>query len=321
MKIRNKGKVEEPVVCSWWVNRGGYKWATSRQVVTGRREGIFRDKPRPENWLDQPWLVPTQAESNADAFHFNEYAPLTNAPLLHRILGFNGTDMDSIVFFASKYGLLGYDSHSMKLAAGAPYVPITPYGRLGAEALSSWTRAICDLRTLVQLWVLLRSTKEESAIELATLFRLSEERDYLVFVGWDKLNKETDSTHGFPVHEDSGLSRACGLHGCPPDSTSAKLVKEGVRRFLRDNINRAFYDLADPVIDVRQPSPILIHPRNLLGAAYTMLAQELTGQTGDGLQCPGCTKWFFPLHGRSIYCSEKCKVRTYRKRKKEKTRG
>lgn len=69
-------------------------------------------------------------------------------------------------------------------------------------------------------------------------------------------------------------------------------------------------------IDPTQGAAIRLKPNDLLGAIYLHLLNEILGSVRDPFKCPGCGKWFVPEHGRKTYCSDACKMRAYRDRKR-----
>ena len=72
-----------------------------------------------------------------------------------------------------------------------------------------------------------------------------------------------------------------------------------------------------PMVEVRKGGQINLVPKNLLGALYVLLAQEVMGRAEPLTRCSGCGRWFVAKHASRMYCSDACKMKAYRQSKKK----
>ena len=76
-------------------------------------------------------------------------------------------------------------------------------------------------------------------------------------------------------------------------------------------------DSTVPLIEIGFGGQLALQPKDLLACIYIHAMQELLGRTDPLVRCACCGKWFTSQHSTKIYCSDACKMRAYRKNKKD----
>ncbi len=307
-----------PYSAAWWVQASGYSWlpdawptettlVTNTELLTSTQDGtdVFCFEP---STLKEPmgnpsgWLVLN--EDGEGGFEPNGwcYDPLS-VPGLHRRFSSLPIESGAIGKFACEYGLLGrcvqqlfeHDKDKRQLRWG--------------ESATMWVREILAMRDMIDVWDAVSGRAKSPETQVHEILRFTGSSTVeLVGGNWDKLGL----AHLLP-------ERVTEFVFCEPSRVQAGPPwKHMARRWLEVVVTRSLREGAHPVVVSGRRVPILIRPRDLLGALHIQLAEELTGQAGAMIKCQACDKYFYPVHGRQVYCDDRCKLKAYRQRKKVK---
>lgn len=270
------------------------------------------------HWSDGParraqsMLVPV---AGADA----RYKPvnLRDEPALFRIFaelptalaeeGETNVTGERIIAFANQYGKLGGSLSAFVDVpeAARPYEGDLIFGWLNRRG---WLETIAEMRAAVELWDCLAAGNEARLREW-----IHEEHGSLVYHG--------PTAQGIIINRDT--IRRTGWDG---DVTRAAWLQ------LAKMVDRGLYDRAwddpDPVaarmvFDRDADRPRIAHtPMSLRGAMWLQLARSIEGNISYA-RCieETCRKWFAVAtninRADRLYCSRKCKMRAYRRRRAE----
>lgn len=186
--------------------------------------------------------------------------------------------------------------------------------RESAESLDDWRNEIEAMGAAFSIWDPLRRG------DLAALEETLEEWHRPGSRGFTRLQmRKLDAViedAGDPLAvEDLEEEDAAALEEGDPGSEAAFLLQ----RMCNKQLHR---HAAPRVLARRQGEAVRrlslhIVPKNLLGAMWTQLANDLTGKR-DFRKCSGCGEWF-PISEKSRrkherYCSSSCRTKAYRER-------
>lgn len=321
-----------PFAAAWWVQSSGYELRTDLNpsgvtlnpdldwsLVVG---GKMIAKLHQPGWQDElhvqqagKWLTLCTDESGKSAPRGSSYDPLQNVGL-HRLFADLRSET-AILEFAHEYGLLGREisklrphSQHLKNLQGQPLDQEDFYW---GEALDTWYEEIGCMRILLALHEALQS--KSPLIEEIVRSLVDIDPRGILQVGTGYADALQGATH-VPLRMKIPVL-AHRLDVC----SGMESWNELARMWFEAQINRCLAEGTRPAIEARAGAPVYILPRDLLGAIHIMLAEEITGQAGNTIKCHACGKYFFPEHGRQIYCDDRCKFKAYRQRKKETSNG
>lgn len=274
----------EVVQFEWLVPSAGHRWV-ERKRNDGRRERwLIRDVPRDSQAIEGSWTT-----------------PLRDARTLFRTLADLDPSEDAILEFANEHGLLfGTQLDNGELVSG--------------ESFFTWLRSISNMHRLVEL---LDGIVAEDSKTLAS---------WITF----KKMKTPDPVTGnqFAVH--------CKVPSPPPITISKGpyIVShfDPITQILElNNFVRAAEIVATTMVNKQleehssarvlfnpakeQWAPFLV-PKNLWGALCLQYAEALKGDHHGFKRCSECGQWL-GNRSDSLFCSDRCRARAYRKRKRE----
>jgi hypothetical protein len=308
---------------SWWVARQGYEVRDSLQatnyvvrmqptasgeIVPHREEeefdaaaeGLSTDGP-PLRWLAARdmtvWhLFPGEIGQSAHERAVATYEPLKMGGL-HRDFAALDLAERSVRAFADRHGLLGFETWHV----------MGGKDDLVAEPLDNWYSEIRTMRLIVGLWDLYRDpeTKREDFAKV-----VYDDLDYASFSPEAEAEDELPPsawlyTDVFLPHPHTGRGHD-------------EQARYSAGMLLSAIVSNALGILTVPMVEVRKGGQINLVPRNLLGAMYVLLAQEIMGRTEPPIRCATCGRWFDAGHALRMYCSDACKMKAYRRSKKTK---
>jgi predicted nucleic acid-binding Zn ribbon protein len=298
---------------------GRGKWVAEpsgriRKEATSQSRGDFRPGlylvchaplllASPEPGLEK--AAPNGSDSNGTRRKIGPFEEIDldrEAPALFRTFAGLPSKPPALRNFAASWGLLGLgrDTRLIPLPA-IEGVHVAPHGiiksvRCEGESAQEWVAAIAELRDAVALWEAIRD-KDEAAAKV----RLKRLRRRLLPAGWRQSSR-----------------------------TAAEAVLAGV-------INARLEGAVSPQLQLQQPATtdrendalemgsglgwkIYYEPQKLLQTLWFQFACAVVKDVRHR-QCKVCSEWFViaPGVGREEkqYCSDACRMRAYRKRKKE----
>ncbi|MEQ1824117.1 MAG: hypothetical protein ABL949_16530 [Fimbriimonadaceae bacterium] len=284
---------------------GGYvlepEWASLPFMVT--RANVAPSKSNPDEY---PFTGPVIAQPPNKATFFNpprdgalfhvepelasERVHIPSGRMIHRQFAALPDDENKILAFANQYGLLG----RIKLFSTKGFF------RAG-EFISEWQAERDKVRLLLSVFdEPFRDAKtdpDEELLRLAPLYatRPKEGRNAPGKLALIHILQEADSGKYQPVQMYSLI----------------------LKTFVLIEINLGVDIVAEMIPGAR----IRLMPKDLLGAIYVHFLNEIIGSVRTPIKCGGCGRWYSPKDARSKYCSNACKVRQYRARKREETNG
>ncbi len=270
----------------WWTRGQPVRWCKTTQVLGGMSE-----KP-PRQW----WLVP--------GLGGDQYRPLHEELAAFRAFAELDPTRDNIASFVGKFGVLLH-KHSLLLPEEAVPQP-TQFG----EALALWEAETRTMRHLVDVADALENPERLSKwishepptgdISQALVYRREE---IVAEIASDNFRT---SLLGYIVGE-------------PPD---VALPRAG-QFLVQQHINRRLEKYAAPRLLYSPESDQLelrLMPTNLLGALWLQFARAVEASK-TYRRCRVCKQWFeVSVEGKrrhSTYCSDRCRVKAYRDRRKE----
>lgn len=216
------------------------------------------------------------------------YAPLRSVPTLHRRFCTieNGRDM---LNFVSRYGLLGFTSKRVIYRRKG-----LPPSFLTVESVSRWQLELDEMKHLIYLWDIIRQGRDSV---IAPLISLEANGVYL------KLGKRRELIAG----ADSRLYRKWLMLGEQP--------REAATYYLFERINARIGRHTRPQINPEYAGRIYLQPTRLLDAMWLMFMWEVTGEIKP-VQCPICLEWFDSERSTRKTCSDRCRQRLSRLKRK-----
>ncbi len=219
----------------------------------------------------------------------SERTHIPTSHMLHRKFAALSADPDVILTFANQYGTLGRiivwsDHHN------------------SCEFISEWVAEIERLQVLIDIYdgtLAKRRLGIDDETKVLSLLRRKRILDnFTAIIDTDNLIRN---------------SRNIWLMASRPKLYWYILSVE-IERELALGVGVTFREL-------KPGATLALHPEDLLAAIYVHFLNEIIGSIRTPIKCTGCGKWFSPKDARSKYCSNACKVRQYRARKREETNG
>jgi hypothetical protein len=286
-------------------------------------------------------MVLTEVHSTTDPSATRQYRscePLKDHPTLFReFAAIPWGDVAAITSFAGKYGMLDSQpmmgTHAFPLPDGVHirgrqnYVPCDPE--------EDWTEGPAMFRALIRAW-------ESSENELGKSFRWEAVGGggnwSFQFDPSDGPTKTREGQHGllqrivyrhWETPETSVDSAATAPPLAPIPEASRRWYGPGVdslsdvaSAFIRQEIAKGLYGVKYRMQFVQGAEGndlFQIIPSSLLGALYLQFGRAVAGDK-EHRQCRQCGKWFelrTSDKGRKEFCTDSCKVRESRERKKQ----
>jgi hypothetical protein len=233
--------------------------------------------------------------------------PLREKPGLFRTFAELGSSEDEILAFADRHGWLGLEVDPRLHAE----LPILRSRRVTGELRKDWARAItqmrlaCDLRNAV------------AGRDLASL------RQAIQQESWD--GPLAFSDHGVMYQSHRGWFRVTPRH------PEAALLRKGdllraARVLMQHHVNEQLelHTSARVLLDEETGRQgLYVNPKNLLGALWIQFSESIDSSTSSK-RCAECGDWMLLAPGTSRsdreFCSDRCRVNAYRKRKKSAAR-
>ncbi|MEQ1824183.1 MAG: hypothetical protein ABL949_16875 [Fimbriimonadaceae bacterium] len=233
-------------------------------------------------WLDKP-------EGSDHFLSHMQSVHIPTSELLHRKFAALPDRPEEILTFANTFGWL----HRITVTA--------PDMRMG-EYIADWIRERDRLRVLIDIYEgTLAKQKLDPEAEQEVLARL------------ERVRPGEDPTRVQSTESLIANTRTTWVRAIRPQRYWHLLTVEIEREFALG------VDIAIP--ELRPGATLVLRPKDLLGAIYIHFVNEILGSIRTPIKCAGCGKWFTSKDLRTIYCSNACKVRRYRARKREKKNG
>jgi hypothetical protein len=243
-------------------------------------------------------------EEAALVFAEEESHPLEEDPLLFYRFARLQPDEDSIRRFASRHGFLGLGTQAC----------IRDRMREDAESLDDWRSEIEAIDAAFSIWDPLRRGDLAALEDALEEWHRPDSRGFTRFQ-MRRLDAVIEDAGDPLAVEDLEEEHAAALDEGDTGSEAAFLLQRMCNKQLRRHA-------APRVLARRQGEAVRrlslhIVPKNLLGAMWTQLANDLTGKR-DFRKCSNCGEWF-PISEKSRgkherYCSSSCRTKAYRER-------
>jgi len=288
---RNQSVADQPsrelVQFFWPVPRAGYRWV---QGSEGPRRWLVKSEPATPTEPAHALTRPLREKSGL----FQTFAEL-------------GSSEAEILAFANRHGWLGLEVDSRLTAE----LPVLRGRRVLGELRKDWARAITEMRLACDL------RNAVAGSDLASLKRKIQQEP------WD--GPLAFSDHGVLYQSDRGWSRVTPRH------PEAALLKKGdllrAARVLMQHLANEQLELhtsARVLLDEETGRQgLYVNPKNLLGALWIQFSESIDSGTSSK-RCVECGQWVLLAPGTSRsdreFCSDRCRVTAYRKRKKSAAR-
>jgi hypothetical protein len=302
----------------WPVLTDGYRWTTSKKSVGA--------KPHRE----VPILT---AAASTDNLPVRWYEPRKDTPALYRTFADTVATEEGILRFANRFGTLG----DPVTRGAAPYESWNAadytYSLVTEEPFGAWLEHIYSMRSAIALWDL-ASARDVRGLRNVIVFGEDGVR-YQPPASWlqpdfrqaaviDELPEEPPWFHDEKIRAAAPFFLMGGGYFLDRyrrfgDHTAVEAAFTAVAmiadRFLRGSVSSSLY------IDSEDGHAELLQDPDSLGSAlWLQFAESITAGTRFR-KCKACGEWFaLPRQGtRSTreYCSDVCRVRTYRQRQEQ----
>lgn len=319
-----------------WGSGGGLRWVDDaipwafrlhRNLDTAHDPDVsvpnapfLSDLLPPDEFLGTTWLILPRSMEHPDWEPSRVYDP-TQVPGLHRLFAEVDLGREAIKSFASDYGLLGRNLRLLRtlLPTEDPMEPkessFSDVSLAGTgEPLSTWCQQIVGMRAMLEVWDCLQDRHQLPEHRVAKFV----DPEYQGTFQKHFQSESPDFYFGQPDYMWNGVTYPVWM-----DMSWPVNWRQVGLYWLEVMINRCLAAGCRPAVHARPGSPVRVLPNDLLGAIHLALADEVTGKAGTLIKCqaPRCGKYFHPLHGRQVYCDDRCKFKAYRDRKKEKSSG
>lgn len=295
--------VEPGLFFAWWPVHRRYEWRTdvkltgtlSQRQIDGSFMMEHEGLERIWTWMQQPpHLVAVDSR-----FRRRTLFPL-NDPAFHREFMDLEISEDSILGFASRFGLLGRITFAIQGSSGMTE----------AESMNLWSNHILKMRRLERVWRLIDQGGRDAEHELAS---------YVHLVPWTdeaRASWNRDSEEGFLMRGATPL----GVH--VPASGSLEL-SDAARFLVLRELNHELAEGALPWIDIRPNVRATLVARDLLGAIYMGFIQSLTGTLPVAQYChlPDCGAQILDPRPNKRYCCEEHRVRDEHRRRRQRRKA
>ncbi|MCP4317732.1 MAG: hypothetical protein GY789_17365 [Hyphomicrobiales bacterium] len=237
----------------------------------------------------------------------NEYEPLGKHPALFRELAYIEPTWEGISQFANHWGALGSEGTCEFIRVDDDGTELDEFAKTWGESIWSWTYEAGMMHDAVVLWDSAHR-RDKAILNSSIWFDGDSVCWHSVPDGWSFSGAAWVSA---PDHHPDryyeirrhGLARAA-LY------IVQDLVNEGLRARVHEQL---VWD------EIAGRPTVRIIPINLVGALWLQFANAIEGNHDFG-QCASCGSWFVVVPGAGRpdkrYCSDACRMRAYRKRKK-----
>lgn len=339
LKMKDKG-YRNPVKATCWKSDVGFRIA-SEKLVSTKETAWFLDEFGEEGGTQfehlhvdgdaEPlgWLIVNCDHRESDPLeHFSIcYDPMSE-PMLHRQFAGLPVRVSSVLSFANEYGFLG--RRMERLISPPEDQPVATEWSQYGEAIDYWMFQLIHMKALIQIWDAYRDPSPAAMKLLCERIEIAGDIAQLADDFWfsqvDEFRRNysgviPELTDESSPNDEQQKSFWTLLEELPPQLEASTKIRMAARLMLRNEVNNQLREGSFAHIDVKDGSPVLLMPRDLLGAMYVHLANELVGKSVPSKQCPACGRYFEPQHGKQTYCNESCKYKGYRQRKKAKEEG
>lgn len=241
---------------------------------------------------DMPLGTVLVAQNEPEATTLTMIFAIPNAmPGLHREFGGLGRNIDAILQFAGKYGLLGVREVEQKheFEAGT----MTRY----AEPLDDWLLEIERMRIAISVSEALLAGDKIGEVYLRT---------GLADGTLATLAREFDGTYRDVRH----------LQWVVREGIQTKDVRSQAENLLDGMVARLLGSAITLKLPSQRSQPLVLRPHTLLGLITMCLIYEVLGIGVRKQRCSVCGSMFEQVDVRALYCSQACKARAYRERKR-----
>lgn len=192
---------------------------------------------------------------------------------------------EGILSFAERFGLL----EESKL------------GRLG-EPLSLWTDEIKEMRFSLELW---ECVQAKNIDRLREILEPIKGQPKVILIGPPAPQEQHKAHSALWDHLNAPLPQSND-----PIEAALHYLSAVFDQRLRDRLRAA-------VVPSNGPSPLVfdVVPQDLIGAIWLQFAHRVSGNKRLK-HCDFCQKYFEPKRSTKKFCSEKCKVAAYKRRKR-----
>lgn len=298
-------------------SRGGVTYVSSHKAIITADDRLPFDTPlrvlvpartgdrRLENLTGEGLTAVNAPQFALGHLAAGHYAPFETHTGLFRQFAALGTEAD-VVDFANRYGPLGADL-SLVVVDVAPDDPEKKGAVFyWAEPIGQWLAEAQQMANVIGLWDLIRDgadaftgshTAEAARLKIKAV---TPEHKHLA-QNW-VLATARDNPAGYLLHSQTDRRAWPQL-----------LLQQWIERGMRGRMN---FGVSGPDLKAT------LTPNGLIGALWLQASLAIDGQV-DFQQCRECSEWFgiSAEHGRpeKLFCSDACRMRAYRKRKKTKS--
>ncbi len=237
--------------------------------------------------------------------------PLSISPSLSRLLAETEPTEAGILEFANAFGLLLEEVIAAPPKGGKAYC---------GDYLFTWKQAISDVRQAKHLWQAIQDDDEK---ELAKVIRWRGHHRVDYKLG----NRSTEIIASDDVGPITLSLFEPGDVVLPARVMLQRLVNKQLAPQLVDS--QSPFSSEKKTIQKRVTPKLLwnpdedkqeirLAPENLIGAIWLQFAQEIDARKWIA-RCPMCSTWFERTRPDKEHCSDRCRVRAHRKRKRKKS--
>lgn len=314
-------KRNSPYISRWRVHESGYQvvedlkvWAEGTKnfgydfhPVLLQYDGFLPSTeqfPEHKDWnsyREGPYIVPKLSGDK-----FREYRPMEDRTIHRKFAGINS--LEKMAEFANEFGQLGACARQGYLSEGEEIV--------GAEPFDFWASHIIHVNTLLMFWEAANDETEakdsyadwveEILNKCAIELRYADSETVAMEISRNEFNLEMGKY----------FASNANFKKSKPEIRSSFRYSEFIRIILEEEMNRILPIVVSPGITMGLEKGLHLYPKNLLGAIYAVMAEELIGMNRVMRTCPGCGRYFHRADIRTSTCSNKCRQRVYRERKK-----
>ena len=301
-----------------WRSRDGATFVSSRGAIVTSDHRLPYDKPfrflapmqradrRDAGLLREDLIAASEAQFAMADLRHDRYAPFDSQTGLFHAFAAVKSEADAIAF-ANRFGPLGADL-SIAIVDVVPEEPWKMRTDLyWAEPIEKWLAEARDMARAISLWELIQSGSP--GVFTAKLTRSAA-----------RLKIKT----GSPLHKHIAKDWVLAKKTENPErfrQITESDEKDWPRVLLEQWVNRGTGGRTDFGLGLSDKSLGAAQtPRGLIGALWQQATLAIDGHV-DFLQCRQCRDWFgiSAEHARpeKLFCSNACRMRAYRKRKKD----
>jgi hypothetical protein len=304
--------------CRWAVYADAYEWVSSADL----EDADVTDKTNGGPFLSIPRVAAKRLDTTAVWRHEPRPLPFRvqdheQSVRVYSIERQSGLFMTFAKMEPTTAGVLRFARHYGHLGLKAPYLGSTTTGRdVYGEPFRGWEFEIGWMRVAVEAWELLRAQNEKELAKRVTSSKGSvrynplpdrSPRDRAVWEAPTEFRLEESRMNTTPQDLVSIMDQPT------PQRVTRAFIQNLIRTRLRDCPLDVLGDEGYNALSVQ------IVPRTLLAAMWAQFAIAVAGNP-EFKQCSMCTNWFQVARGarrqQSVYCSDACKTRATRERRK-----